>query len=254
MYTRLIAAAAILAVVLTAGAVYAIAEGAEARPAVTFPDVPKNSWYYEFVSEAADSGIISGDNFGRFNPGQFITRGQFVTIIGRIAGIDTGVPKARTYYDIPVTSYLAPYVAWGSETGITGGYEDGTFKPDRPVSRQAAAIILDRFLRGYLGLELIAEQAVFTYADESGFDLRAAGAIYKFTSAGIFAGDSYERFNPNVSMTRAEAAKVISLFLEALETAAPLSEDYDAAEGGADAEFFADEPLPEPAGLPVAYG
>ena len=61
---------------------------AEALSAADFTDVPYDSWYYSAVDYVATHGLFNGTSSTRFSPKGTMTRGMFVTVLGRYAGVD----------------------------------------------------------------------------------------------------------------------------------------------------------------------
>ena len=81
-------------------------------PGSTFTDVPDYEWYYDAVQYVSSNGLFTGNTDGTFAPNGQMTRGMFVTILGRIAGVDTAVYEGRSAFtDVDESMYYAPYVA-----------------------------------------------------------------------------------------------------------------------------------------------
>ena len=67
----------------------------------SFTDVPTNAWYYEPVTYMASNGYMSGTGDNKFSPNQTTTRAMFVTVLGRIAGVDQSQYKNTcTFRDV----------------------------------------------------------------------------------------------------------------------------------------------------------
>ncbi|MBQ8369180.1 MAG: S-layer homology domain-containing protein, partial [Clostridia bacterium] len=78
-----------------------------------------------------------------------LNRATFVTILGRLAGIDTSKYTKSSFIDVPLdssTSWYAPYVEWANERGIILGYGNGKFGPLDPITREQVYIILYRYM------------------------------------------------------------------------------------------------------------
>ena len=105
-----------------------------------FSDVSKDSWYYDSVKYVKENGIFSGVSANQFDPKGELTRAMFVTVLGRMAGVDASSYQAQSEFsDVAKDAYYAPYVAWAKKHGITGGTGAGKFDPDRAVTRQEMA-------------------------------------------------------------------------------------------------------------------
>lgn len=86
------------------------------------------------------------------------------------------------------------------------GYSDGTFKPDKPLTRGEAAIIFSRILKD-AGVKAPEQGAGFPDVPASKAELAEAVAIVK--AAGVMGGDEKGNFNPNANITREQMAKVV---------------------------------------------
>lgn len=104
-------------------------------------------WAYPAISFALEQGFMSKNQYGEFTPNFPLTRGMFVTALGRLAGgtAEEVVPSGFT--DIPIDHYAAPYVTWAKETGIMNGVSADTFGVNSPLTRQQMAAALARYAR-----------------------------------------------------------------------------------------------------------
>ena len=103
-----------------------------------FPDVPDGAPYEEAVLTLAELGVITGDNYGNFNPDKTITRAEAATIICRLLGAEYEA-KAMTkvvFSDVPAKHWAVGYVAKAVELGIISGYGNGKFGPADPVTQE----------------------------------------------------------------------------------------------------------------------
>ena len=71
-----------------------------------------------------------------------MTRGMFVTVLGRLAKVDTENYTGTSFSDVPAATYYAPYISWASGEGIVSGTGNGRFSPDTPVTREQIAKML----------------------------------------------------------------------------------------------------------------
>lgn len=146
----------LIAVLLAAALLVSVAVCAGAA---LFTDTEKH-WAKDYIDEAASRGLFSGVEDGsKFAPDDAMTRAMFVTVLGRLAGVEPDDYDAEfitTYFDdVDVNAYYAPYVAWAVSVGVTSGVSDHEFAPNAPVSREEMA----RFIHNYLYLVGIAQQA-----------------------------------------------------------------------------------------------
>ena len=108
-----------------------------------FVDVPTDSYYYDAVLWAAETGITSGTDDSHFSPDGSCTRAQAVTLLWRAAGSPV-VNYAMMMEDVPADAYYTEAVRWALSEGITKGTGDTTFSPDAPCSRGQIVTFLYR--------------------------------------------------------------------------------------------------------------
>ena len=179
-----------------------------------FTDVPSGRWYYSYVRQAYEQGLMDGMTDSTFVPTGTMTRGMFVTVIGRIAKVSTGEYKSGSVFsDVPANAYYAPYVSWASQTGVVVGMDATHFMPKRNVTREQAAVMLDRYLQQVLPDDeaaLLADAAELAadYGDLDKISAWALGAVARMQMIGLMQGDNLGNFNPKKHITRAEAATV----------------------------------------------
>ena len=89
-------------------------------------------------------GITSGYPGGVFKPTAPVTRQAMAAFLYRAKGSPFGTITCETapFPDVPADHPFCGQILWLAESGISGGYDDGTFKPEAPVSRQAMAAFL----------------------------------------------------------------------------------------------------------------
>lgn len=179
-----------------------------------FPDVNEEDWFYDAVCEAAEAGIMNGMD-GGFSPNGQMTRAQLVTVLARLADADvTGKNTVLAFSDTPGNEWYADYIGWGVETGIVGGYPDGTFKPDSPVLRQEMAALIVRFLT-HMSIELPNAPLIESFSDAEQIPEWAAADAESLRLTGLIGGDG-GRFNPEGKTTRAEFATVVVRYFSLL--------------------------------------
>ena len=76
-----------------------------------FKDVKKDSWYYEDIVYVREKGIFSGLSDKAFGPEDPLTRGMFVTVLGRMAGVDQAGYTRAVFDDVDPLAWYGPYVA-----------------------------------------------------------------------------------------------------------------------------------------------
>ena len=100
-----------------------------------FKDVKSGDWFYDAVRTAYQYELMVGMSEDTFAPQGAGTRAQVVTILWRLMG-EPAPAGSGSFSDVPGGQWYSDAVAWAAENGITNGYEDGTFRPLRNVTRQ----------------------------------------------------------------------------------------------------------------------
>ena len=109
----------------------------------SFSDVRAGVWYAEAVNALASAGIVAGYADGSFRPKTPITRAQLAAILAKVSG-ETAA-EAASFPDV-AGHWAAEAIALAQEKGWVTGYTDGTFRPNRSVTRAEAVTMLNRFL------------------------------------------------------------------------------------------------------------
>jgi hypothetical protein len=111
----------------------------------TFPDASSGFVFYEDIEWMADEDITRGYDDGTFRPAAPVTRQAMSAFIYRMAGEPSFLdPTTPSFPDVSPTHPFFHEIEWLSQSGIADGYDDGTFKPERAISRQAMAAFLAR--------------------------------------------------------------------------------------------------------------
>ncbi len=177
-----------------------------------FSDI-SGHWAKDAIIELAKKGILKGVGNGIFAPESVMTRGAFVTLLGRGVNINTTEFEDVKFADVPKTSYYAPYVDWAAKNKIVAGMSESVFSPKSTVTREQMAVMLVAYLKS-TGKELPEKNLDVNFSDAAKISDYAASAVQAAAKAGLLAGKNGNIFDPVAPVTRAEAAKVIHLLLE----------------------------------------
>ena len=170
-------------------------------------------WAADNILFAASRGLLSGTSDTTFSPGTGMTRGMFVTALGRLAGINPDSYKTGKFTDVKADAYYAPYVNWAAQTGIVTGVTATTFAPDTNINREQMAVIMKNYA-AKLGHDLPQTLKAVTFADNANISSWAKDAVRAMQQAGILAGKNGNKFDPKGTATRAEVATVLRRFVE----------------------------------------
>lgn len=114
---------------------------------LAFKDVPATEWYHEYISVAQEIGYISGYSAEKFGPNDYITREQAASILSRIQYLENNVKGLDKFSDKDkISTWATGTVGAASEAGFISGYEDGSFKPLKNLSRAEALTMIDNVL------------------------------------------------------------------------------------------------------------
>lgn len=174
--------------------------------ATVFGDVSKDAWYYNAVQRAYEKSWFKGTSATAFTPNGTMTRGMFVTVLGRFAGAN-GTPNTK-FTDVSANKYYAGYVAWASEQGIVSGVSATKFAPEDSVTREQLAVMIYGYLRA-TGVELDTANAKQTFTDDKQISKWANEAVYAMQQSGLMSGMPNGSFQPKGTATRAEVATIM---------------------------------------------
>ena len=108
-----------------------------------FSDVSSADWFVRPVSTMANGGYIAGYPDGTFGGNRQITRAEFVTMLVRFIGLQD---QECSFPDVPREHWAYDFIATATEAGWIAGYTDGSFGPDRTITRAEAMTILNSVL------------------------------------------------------------------------------------------------------------
>ena len=182
------------------------------NPAPAFTDITGH-WAADNILFAASRGLLSGTSDTTFSPGTGMTRGMFVTALGRLAGINPDSYQTGKFTDVKADAYYAPYVNWAAQTGIVEGITATTFAPDTNINREQMAVIMKNYA-AKLGHDLPQTLKAVTFADNTQISSWAKDAVKSMQQAGILTGKNENKFDPKGTATRAEVATVLRRFVE----------------------------------------
>lgn len=189
--------------------------------AASFSDVSAGAWYSQAVNSLADQGILSGTGGNKFSPNSVLTRGAFVTMLAKsclTAGELQQYNFKGSFKDVSTSHWSNRYVNWAAETNVVDGYEDGTFRPDRAVTRQEMAVMVRNFAQS-TGKQFPSINSVVTFRDQNQIASWASSAVKLCQQAGVINGDAdTRRFRPKDRASRAEAASICYKFLKNCKT------------------------------------
>jgi len=169
-----------------------------------FKDAPSNAWYVPYLDKLVNKGAIAGHSDGTFRPDKGVTRAEFAKMLVLARGWSLKEFQRDSFIDVTADHWAYRYIQTAEVNNAMVGYKDGTFRPDKNITRAEIA----RVVAGSL------------YLSPGGNLLKdidscwAKDYINACVQAGIVNGYPDNTFRPDNTATRAEAAKMISGMLK----------------------------------------
>lgn len=180
-----------------------------------FTDVPEGAWYHDYVYDLVYRGVVNGMTATTYEPEGKLTRAQFVKLLAcSLADAET----LKTYegkhpFKDSEGHWAEAYIAWAKDKGIVEGVSATEFDPEAPITREQMATIFGRYALKQ-GIELPKDAApAESFPDADKISEYAREFVELMRIAGILNGYEDGTFRPQGNATRAEAAKLFSLFL-----------------------------------------
>lgn len=186
-----------------------------------FSDVESADWFNNAISTAASAGIVNGYEDGTFRPNNAITRAEFAAIASRFANVP--YDGEEMFSDI-ADHWAKDNINEAAIVGWINGYEDGTFRPNKNITRAEAMTLINRVLYRYVEEEDLRDDMIkwddntedkWYYANvqeatnSHTYDREAIGTYEKWTA--ITAPRDWEALEKETS-TAASAGKEDSVF------------------------------------------
>jgi uncharacterized repeat protein (TIGR02543 family) len=170
-------------------------------------------WAKEDIEFVASRGLFSGTSETKFSPNTAMTRGMFVTALGRLANADVSGYAKSSFSDVKDDAYYMGYIEWASKNNIVNGVGNGKFAPDQSITREQMAVIMSNYAKtiGY-ALPKVHIENIFT--DNAKISTYAKEAVKQMQMAGVISGKNGNLYDPQGTATRAEVSAVLRRFVE----------------------------------------
>ena len=173
-------------------------------------------WAESSIERAVTKGLFTGTGDNRFSPNEGMTRGMFVTVLGRMAnemGMDISNSGQTPFADVPGDTWFSTYIAWAYERGIVQGLGGDLFGVNQPVTRQEAVTLLVRFMEQY-DIILPGEREM-NFPDVNQVEDWAYNAVVEAVRTGLLLGTGEGYLAPAASILRGEAVVLFLRFMDA---------------------------------------
>ena len=196
---------------------------AEVASVDKFTDVPADAWYRDELAYALHNGYISGTSETTFAPDALVTRGQFVTILGRMVDADVSQFKTTQFEDVDITSWYGPYVEWARSIGIVNGISSKQFAPDNKITVEQMSVMVSNCISK---LSMSPKAAPVVYSDMSSVSTWAVSGVEAMAKYNLLPVDATSNINPHKQATRSECT--VSLVRLAQSTGMGVAPNADA--------------------------
>ncbi|MCZ8516662.1 S-layer homology domain-containing protein [Paenibacillus filicis] len=181
----------------------------------SFTDIA-NHWAKVDIQLLANKLVIDGMTDTTFAPQNNITRAQFAALVVRALGLTITSSTNIAFNDVHSSDWYAGVVATAAKAGLINGYEDGSFHPNKEITREELSALVVRALK-YAGVKAdvsAAQQAnlLAKYTDANNIEW-AQAEIAAAINAGILNGETDTSIGSNLTATRAESATMLKRFL-----------------------------------------
>ncbi|WP_298454761.1 S-layer homology domain-containing protein [uncultured Cellulomonas sp.] len=172
----------------------------DVTPVPSFSDVDEANPFHADIRWLVEQRITTGYDDGTYRPTWPVTRQAMAAFLYRLLTGEQEAPACAVAAaaDVPADAAFCGEIAWLMDEGISTGYDDGTFRPATPVSRQAMAAFLHRAAEG--------PDAPTTCAGSPFTDVHPVnpfcGAITWMKETGISTGDQVGTYRPAAAVSR----------------------------------------------------
>lgn len=199
-------------------------DGFEGNPGTPIPTPSKfrdiaTDIYRKDIEEAVNLGFVAGFADETFRPLTSLTREQLVSLVleslKNVPGININIPNTastRPFSDVNMDRWSAAKIKFAKDNNIVSGYENGTFQPERPVTRAELMAVLRRASEFALAAQgkspnLTAEQPAKTFSDTSNHWAQSLiGQMSSYCGVASPLNEVGTRFAPDTASNRNYAA------------------------------------------------
>jgi len=183
-------------------------------PSNRFSDMKntENTWFHEGVDYVIARGYMAGVEDNLFAPHRAVSRAMVAQILYATEGKPANV-KSAGFSDVKAGKWYTDAVNWAASKGVVAGYPDGTFKPDKAVTREELATILYKYAQTKTDAFGIAMDALDKFQDKDQIHAYAVNAMEWVVTNKIISGTD-QGLEPRGTATRAQLAVILQAFDE----------------------------------------
>lgn len=191
-----------------------LCDGGATCPSRGLSDV-KTHWGHSSIDYCVENGLMNGVGDGKFNPDGTVTRAMLATVLYRQAG-SPDVQNASAFPDVNPGEWYGKAIAWAADAGIVTGYPDGTFDPNKAVTRQEMATMFYRYAK-FAKFDVSAAGDLSVFPDRNQVLEYAMEAMVWVNGAGLITGNVVNDvtcLDPKGNATRSQLATILMRFCE----------------------------------------
>lgn len=173
-----------------------------------FTDISTH-WAKADIESVVAKKLFSGISDTTFSPDTAMTRGMFVTVLGRLSGADVSGYSSVKFTDVNPSQYYAKYIAWANAEGLVSGISESMFNADAPVTCEQAAVILVKFAQKQ-GVSLKTNGAMPQMNKVSSW---AKKSVVKAGQGGLISKQNTNNYQFTSSATRADVTSMIMNYI-----------------------------------------
>lgn len=189
-------------------------------------DVAYENWFYPFVKDMVERGVMLGTSETHFEPDLNATRGSMAVIMANIKKVDLDEDFGNIFTDVSNTSWYRSAANWCVKNGVMTGEVWDEFEGDREITREE--LILALFNMGkYVGMythihdnsskRLDGFQDVYAITPGNLPGMNYLDAMSWGVMMGFIDGDTEGYLHPRATATRAEICVILSKFYKAYD-------------------------------------
>ncbi len=169
--------------------------------AAGFSDI-SGHWAKDYINSAISKGVVKGYTDGTFKPDKPVTRAEFASMVNK--ALSNAGSASISFNDVPSSEWYYSDISKAVAAAYVSGYSDNSFKPNSPITREEAAVMISRIVPSYgAGGNLAA------FGDYSSISSWAQAGMQKSNGKGYIGAYTDGRLHPKDKLTRAQTAKII---------------------------------------------
>lgn len=176
-----------------------------------FIDIFETDTYYEAIEFVYENGLFKGISDNEFAPDTTMTRAMFVTVLGRLVGVDATYYTKTSFDDVVPNTWYAPYVEWAASEGIVLGYGDGVFGVEDKITVEQATVIMARYAE-YAGISTKSSMKLGYFSDAADVADWAVKQMEWIVGEDIYDGED-GKLNPKAPAKRSLVAEILFAFV-----------------------------------------